>query len=849
MAGIAKKIAVWFLVICLVFGFLPTGKVWAVDEGNSNSVSVGANQEVSNGSTNSQLDAQVDDESDSNNQASSPQELAGGKTNQAETEQNALDATSNKQPEKPSVNKPASETKSKNSLDALAAQNKNVLADGEYIIRMASTNTMVIDVYGASKANSANVQLWKSKMGKNQLWRVTHDTKGYVTFTNVNSGKVLDIDGGSTKPGANVSQFTNRGTLNQKWVVVSNGDGTYRIISASNQNLSLDIYGGSTAGGANVQVWTRNNKASQKFAFVKNSVPNVAPCKNLSLQGYYSITSAQNQGFALDLYASGKQDGTNIQLWNKTNGMNQLFRFNYVNGYYQIINAYSNKALNVENGCILPGANVSISTSNPNSKSQLWSITVDDSGNYKFVNAATNLSLDIAGGTPKKGANIQGYSTQNNARQSFKLTKATKFLSDGGVYLIRYAGNTNRLLDVEGVSKAERANVEIYQATSALNQRWCASLVKGTDNTYTFRSLNSGKYLSVVNNNAVQSSSNGAASQWVVEIANGNYLLRNVQSGKYLDIYQGRTTNGTNVQVWQGNGKISQQFKLEKVNIIAPGPYFISSFSNNNLSIEVYAASTANNANVQVWSKSGKDHQKWLLTVNSDGTYTIANANSGKVLDIDGASQKSGANVSQFTKRGTANQKWKIRYNDDGSFSFVSALNPALVLNISGSIKSGSNVNVTTDSGAATQKFFISRTTYNPMPADQRAMLNRASGYSSGTNYLILVDRSAHKVGVFKGSRNNWSLQYYWSCVTGAPSSPTITGTYRTTGYKKTALSTDARAIWCTQIWGGYFFHSILVSESELGKSLSHGCIRLPYTAARWMYDNIRVGTTVVIYN
>ena len=132
---------------------------------------------------------------------------------------------------------------------------------------------------------------------------------------------------------------------------------------------------------------------------------------------------------------------------------------------------------------------------------------------------------------------------------------------------------------------------------------------------------------------------------------------------------------------------------------------------------------------------------------------------------------------------------------------------------------------------------------------DGGQMAIKAQGYSSGTKYLILVDRGKHTVGVFQGSKNNWSLKYSWKCVTGAPGSPTITGTFHTTGGKRGSLSTDSRAIYCTQIWGGYFFHSILASESELGKSLSHGCIRLPYSAAKWIYSNVKGGTTVVIYN
>ena len=132
---------------------------------------------------------------------------------------------------------------------------------------------------------------------------------------------------------------------------------------------------------------------------------------------------------------------------------------------------------------------------------------------------------------------------------------------------------------------------------------------------------------------------------------------------------------------------------------------------------------------------------------------------------------------------------------------------------------------------------------------EKASMARMAQEYVSNTGYLIFVNRYTHKVGVFSGGYNNWTLLYYWSCVTGAPNSPTITGSYYTTGFKRPSLSTDSRAIYCTQIWGGYFFHSILSSESELGQSLSHGCIRLPYSAANWIYNNVYAGTRVYIYN
>ena len=141
-------------------------------------------------------------------------------------------------------------------------------------------------------------------------------------------------------------------------------------------------------------------------------------------------------------------------------------------------------------------------------------------------------------------------------------------------------------------------------------------------------------------------------------------------------------------------------------------------------------------------------------------------------------------------------------------------------------------------------------TTTEPItvPPAQRAMIQKAQSYSSSTGYLILVNRSTHKVGIFERKSGRWDMTAYWDCVTGKPSTPTITGSFKTTGGKRSSLSTDSRAKYCTQITGGYFFHTILASNNELGKSLSHGCIRMSYSSAKWIYQHINAGTRVVIY-
>lgn len=143
----------------------------------------------------------------------------------------------------------------------------------------------------------------------------------------------------------------------------------------------------------------------------------------------------------------------------------------------------------------------------------------------------------------------------------------------------------------------------------------------------------------------------------------------------------------------------------------------------------------------------------------------------------------------------------------------------------------------------------------NRVPTEQALMQSRASLYSSSTQYLILVNRSTHKVGIFSGWQGNWRCVNYWDCSDGAPSTPTVEGTF-TVGIRGYYFDSGAsRCYWYTQFKGNYLFHSVLYNKNgtlrdgRLGMPLSHGCVRLDINNAKWIYDNIPAGTTVVVYH
>lgn len=131
----------------------------------------------------------------------------------------------------------------------------------------------------------------------------------------------------------------------------------------------------------------------------------------------------------------------------------------------------------------------------------------------------------------------------------------------------------------------------------------------------------------------------------------------------------------------------------------------------------------------------------------------------------------------------------------------------------------------------------------------------KAQGYSSPTNYLVMVDNKDCYVGVYVGYKGNWTRVKRFRCSTGADHR-TPDGVFSIGARGYSFSGADYTCYWYTDYYLGlYAFHSVLyhlgtnsVSDSRLGYHISAGCIRLHIDAAKWIYDNVPYASTVVIY-
>lgn len=449
-------------------------------------------------------------------------------------------------------------------LDSLASKNKSVLANGTYLIRSSLSQSQVLDVKAASKANKANVQTYTSNMSKAQQWKVTHDSKGYVTFTNVNSGKALDVKGGAAKKGTNVQQYSSNGSRAQKWIVTKNSNGSYRIVSALNSSYSLEIQSSVTSNGANVQINSGSSTGGRAFYFI-DTTPSVAKCDDAMPTGAIVIQSALDSSYVVDVKSGSIANGANVQLYRSNGSQAQMYTLKYSNGYYRIVNAKSGKGLDVEGGNLVNGTNVQQWSGSLSSNNQLFSTVKNSDGTYSFVSKSTGLALDVKSAKAANSSNIQVYAANGSKAQSFNVVAVGAL--GKGTYSIRSASNSNYAVDVKAASAKDGANIQLYKNNGTAAQQW--SVVKNWDGTYT---------------------------------------IKNVNSGKVLDVKSGKAQSGANVQQYSNNGSKAQKWYVQYVD---GGEYRIVSALNNSLVLEMDGSNAANSVNIRIATDTGKSNQRF----------------------------------------------------------------------------------------------------------------------------------------------------------------------------------------------------------------------------------------------
>lgn len=478
-------------------------------------------------------------------------------------------------------------------IDTLAAENRNVLADGTYTISTLLNSNYVLDVKDGSTSNGANIQLYESNDTAAQQFKVSHDSQGYVTFTNVKSGRVLDLNGAIVKDAGNIQQYTSNGTRAQKWIVKQDGNG-YVVMSAINPNYILDLNGGSVRNGSNIQLHSVTGSNSQRWNITKyvskderiNSL--AAQNKNTLADGVYEINSVKNSNYTLDVNSASTRNGANVQLYLRNGTQAQAFRVSHDSqGFVTFTNINSGKVIDLDGAITKNGRNIHQYASN-GTRAQKWIVQQSGSG-YSIVSAIdTSFALDIRNGSVYSGSNIQLYKSNNTAAQQWTFNRyvterercdsyasQNKDRMADGVYYIKNQ-NVGFALDVADGSLYGGANVQLYSLNKTNAQKW--KITHDSTGYVSFQNVGSGMYLTASGSGRTanvyqQKQTNNYNQKWIVMFDNNQNLriVSALNSTMVLDVKDGKIRRCSNIQLYTSNNTNAQKWVFEYINTNATG--------------------------------------------------------------------------------------------------------------------------------------------------------------------------------------------------------------------------------------------------------------------------------------
>ncbi|HAE45713.1 MAG TPA: hypothetical protein DCG37_09005 [Lachnospiraceae bacterium] len=352
---------------------------------------------------------------------------------------------------------------------------------------------------------------------------------------------------------------------------------------------------------------------------------------------------------------------------------------------------------------------------------------------------------------------------------------------DGKTYYIRSAANRNFALTVHGNSINNQANINLYQLTKTLDQKFMCR--KFTDGSVTFANFHSGKVLRIEGNEPKNSANiwqfefnSARCAKWkLIKNNDGSYRIASAMNTNYvIDIYAGSLANNQNIQLYKWNNTAAQKFIFTET----PIPSYAGTMQlRPSHATKMCAAPAGNSARSGVAIKLEAAENSKILTYTAvqyaAGYYVLVNRSNGLVLSVKNSENKSGAAIIQETRNNKFCQQWLIRKNSNGTYSFLSRLNSTLAIAVYQGLKAaGTKFILSTYKDYSSEKFYTTIYNGTAIPTGEvyiRSVLNSdrvmdaaGAGTADGTN-IDCYDWNATKAQKFKlvavtfgGKTNYW---------------------------------------------------------------------------------------------
>lgn len=281
-----------------------------------------------------------------------------------------------------------------------------------------------------------------------------------------------------------------------------------------------------------------------------------------------------------------------------------------------------------------------------------------------------------------------------------------------GTYIIESALNSNKVLDIKSGKVSKGTNVQLYDYNGTNAQKWNVKYLG--NGYYSISSINNNIVMDVKGagksngtNVQIWPNNNTSAQIWIIKSdGNGYFNIMSKCNNLYLDVAGGKISNGTNIQMYSGNNTKAQKFKFIITDEISDGEYRIESGLGKDMVLDVKGGKTTSGTNVQLYKSNGTNAQKWIIKKMSDGSYEIRSKLNNKMsLDVQGAKKSNKTNVQIWNANNTAAQRWIIKPTGDGYYKIISRCNNLCIDVCGGKTTNETNIQMYANANVNAQKF------------------------------------------------------------------------------------------------------------------------------------------------
>lgn len=248
-----------------------------------------------------------------------------------------------------------------------------------YKIAAQGTQSAVTPDYNGS-GSGLSVDVFTGALG--QIWRFepVEGQDGFYFIVNAESGCAMDVNGQSRKPGATILQYNKGDGDNQKFMLVQQADGSYKIYS-KNSMLPFENSAGVIRQAADRDSSVQNWVIEEAAAVAQREYP--PAYKKIVVKGSDTALTYSADANAL---GSSAYTGADTQKW--------LFVAT-AEGYYAINTKNGGKSIDVANNSTAEGDPL-ITYASSTDNNQRWILEKQDGGGYKLRSLHSDLYMAVA---------------------------------------------------------------------------------------------------------------------------------------------------------------------------------------------------------------------------------------------------------------------------------------------------------------------------------------------------------------------------------------------------------------------------------------------------------------------